>query len=42
MKIIGEIFFSAFRLPILAGVMVAVIGAGLIIVTAALVNDGKL
>jgi hypothetical protein len=42
MKNIGEILFAAFRLPILAGVLVAFVGAAFIIVAAALINDGQI
>jgi uncharacterized integral membrane protein len=41
-KIIGEIFFAAFSLPMVIGVLVAFVGAGIIIVAAALVNDGQI
>jgi hypothetical protein len=41
-KVIGEFILTVFRLPILAGVLVAFVGAAFIIVAAALANDGKL
>lgn len=42
MKKVSEILLTVFRLPILVGVLVAFVGAGIIIVAAALTNDGKL
>jgi|WetSurMetagenome_2_1015567.scaffolds.fasta_scaffold717026_3 hypothetical protein len=41
-KVIGEILFAAFSLPMVVGVLVAFVGAGIIIVAAALANDEKL
>jgi|WetSurMetagenome_2_1015567.scaffolds.fasta_scaffold242111_2 hypothetical protein len=41
-QIIQQVGLTIFRLPILAGVLVALVGAALIIVAAALANDGKL
>jgi hypothetical protein len=38
-KVLGEILFETFRLPILAGALVAFVGAAFIIVAAALINE---